>query len=322
MADNAFDKLFSLQKDIPDAGYNIERIVFRATDICYNGCKDCCSKCTPVGEELDLDEILKIIELAGKRPIKRIAITGGEPLIHSQFEYFINEFLKINEKHQPYQSMTDLFKELAASICPINLMTAGINPHAPEGVIDRYYKNLGLLCKSRKGGIMFSYGEGMEPQKRFEDFLVKMKKFEEDYGFTPFEIKVFGEDKEEKANNIINKVFGENLGVSIRTSKIIKKDSNNNVISTNGCFVYIGELSIKVNGDLTICCSMEPEINPLIPYANIFNHSIKEILKRRAYYVQLLKEFQQETDNSCQTCVNKGGFNDFLEEKLKLQGMM
>jgi len=293
---NAFDKLYACQK-LQNKEFQVntpKKLGLQITNICYNICKNCCSSCTPNGEELDLELVLNSFP-----NIKTVGLTGGEAFLHKNIGNFIEEFAKRGRIYE----------------CSLNLMTAGINPHAPKELIKQYYDNLEILCKTEKGLINFSYGEGVEPEKRFEDFLIKKKELDNKYGWTWLQTRVLGKDKEKEAYEIINKILGdEDHRLSIQ--EIIRKDSKNNIISDKKCDIDNKEITIKANGDLSICCSIPSEIIRLMPYANIYKHSIKEILERRSYYLELLKEFQNNSDrkDNCSACVNKNGFNDFMEE--------
>lgn len=65
---------------------------------CEMGCKHCMHDCKPTDtEELSLDKIKKIIEYANSTYVLNLIISGGEPLLHSNFFDILN-YVKNNFK--------------------------------------------------------------------------------------------------------------------------------------------------------------------------------------------------------------------------------
>lgn len=247
-----------------------------------------------------------------------ISLTGGEPLLHPGLPEFVDAFVSKNH-----------------NMAYVTLSTSGINPDADETFKERYYHDLETLVqkdsvyKNMVFVIEFSYSDGVKPRERLMDFLSKIKELKDKHGRFPLrEIIIMSKSDnisklEQEVQETYKAVFHRENDSPPTYCKVYAsgREAIREIKSEKRCVLKkgINSLFIRSNGNLDICCTFESAIIPLIPYANIYEHSIEEILDRRKVYLELLKNFQNQRRNtdSCQVCVNPRGFNDFLKDKLE-----
>ena len=289
---NPFDEIYEIYEIIIDNPPYPDKLGLQLTTSCTNGCEWCCTNCTPYGIYLMINDTLeKLIKHA-----ETLSLTGGEALLHPKFKEIVKMFFDNNG--------TDL-----------TLITSGINPYSKKELRDTYYDNLNFLSEianENRVWVSFSFSDGVEPKKRLDNFLYSTK----DRNLKIYSFNIVSNEPEKRKNELKEMFKKYNKNDSDRFSVHIPQNSGRQkpekVYTKDVCNAYKNnDLSVRADGTLHICCKVVEEIMPLIPYANI-NMPVEEILKRRELYLLLLKEFQEKKGNSCEVCVNKGGFNDFL----------
>jgi organic radical activating enzyme len=281
------------------------KLACELTDICTNGCEECCSNCIKKGEYFNITYLKKFLHKTNS-----LGLTGGEPLLHPNLAELINLYIKKNKRSDDIR---------------IHLMTSGINPKSNNELIKQYYDNLELIYEKDnsipqlKCYINFTYSDGIEPRERLEEFLKEYKRLFDKYGWLWLEFMIITKDDPDKKEKELKQIHEKIVGFyaeRIQKGELIKggRKEIDFLDVEDKCHIN-NDLVVNVNGDLNICCFVGSKMKKLIPYANIKKHSWEEIIDRRLAYIGLLKEFQEENDYSCKTCLNNG-FNDFLKAKL------
>ena len=83
---------------IDSFGRNIDYMRVSLTDKCNLNCIYCRSDCdNSYLDTMSADEIIRIINIVTDIGIKKIKLTGGEPLLRKDFEYILENISKIPE---------------------------------------------------------------------------------------------------------------------------------------------------------------------------------------------------------------------------------
>jgi len=316
--ENAFDKIYKkLGRDLSKANHKFPPVLgLEVTMKCPNYCDFCCNGCTEKGEEMELSNLDKFLENA-----VAVCLTGGESLTYSKLEKLID---KLGGKH-------------------ITVATSGINPNASKELKDTYYNNLEMLAKRAFNEkeitleIGFTYSDGIEPEKRLKNFLRRVKKLKKEYNFkivssykslntltlhysivssrkTPEKLR---KDLSKNCKKILKEKIKREINVTrpcgTGRKKMEQVDVPGKCHILNEESIHSKEILIKTDGDVELCSYVATCLKPLTPIANVNKHSTEEILDRIFVYKWYLNEFQKRKGSSCKVCVNKGGFNDFLE---------
>ncbi|MBN1923421.1 MAG: hypothetical protein JW791_01515 [Nanoarchaeota archaeon] len=261
--------------------------------VCYNKCERCSLPSN--GEELNYLPAIKYLDYCNDY----FMLSGGEPLLSKDFKDVLNAY-KISKKRGTFQ-----------------VLTGGLNPNVNETVKELYANNLEALFSFQNSGnylalIIYSFFEGVEPEKRLTDFLELYKSINKNYKQRiGLEFCVVSDNDEEAVNkaNFVSKNFHKILGIKLTKDLLFFDNVYSNgrtgeVIFDSECDLF-NAIIVSSNGLVRPCCSNVERGEYLPPAGRTGEEFIPLRDKLYAYY-GLIQEFQEESgSNKCVNCINK-----------------
>lgn len=282
--------------------------------VCYNKCRFCCRPHT--GEEYDYSELKKDFHKFDDM----LYVTGCEPLLSVNLKNLINDFIEVQSKKDKYY-------------IKIQITTSGVNPDVKEEIQEKYYDNLEYLFsvhnlkkgeyKEKNGTyvyVHFTFSDGVKPRERLENFLRRydnlMNKYQKSLGMMIDSITEG--DKTEKIRELIElyeEVFNTKVEYELNEpAPVLGNGRTGELYKDSKCTSIDNTIDVKIDGTVSVCCSVIQLIKNLEPVGNI-DEPFEDLFEKKKLYVGLIAEFQEEHGDSCTTCVNE--FPKFLEKVLK-----
>lgn len=271
-------------------------IVFQLTTKCVNYCPFCIEQCNEKGAFIDSKRVKELL-IEGENSLRQLILTGGEALLHHDFNEIVDTFAKNNKSEV------------------ISVSTAGINPDFKEES-ETYQKNLNHLLSITNNKIVnikFSYSRSPKINERLKEFITITNQTKNDNLKIDYKLTNHLYDRDNLFNDF-NKVYCETNHrdyiydhQKISSSEIINKQPIHDYI----CSVD-NTIIIRTNGDAMICCSVFGLKNNIPPYANMFKNNLDEIINSHKEQLKKLISFQEKEDNKCLTCAKN--FNEYLKK--------
>ncbi|MSS64757.1 radical SAM/SPASM domain-containing protein [Velocimicrobium porci] len=283
--------------------FSKKTVLFEMTNRCNLHCVHCCNNsemCTDF--ELKYDEIIKIFDfLVNEQPIN-IILTGGEPLIRSDFLELLS-YLRDNYKGK-ISLMTNgtLINELnvdslISNVDEINISLDGIDESTTdiirgEGVYKKVLTAINLLRKKRYNNITLSMVISEKNYKFQQNFIELNKKL----GTKPL-IRGFAEVGRGKTNKELfiekgNKEYLENV---FSDENLAVEETKN--ISPCTCSAGLEKILVDYKGNVFPCQWFKEPENKM---GNILDNQRKEFQNNKG--VKSIKKFYPWNYKRCSSC--------------------
>ena len=279
----------------------LEKIDLELTNYCNLECKHCYMNANQIekGNKLSFEKAIQIIQEFSEIGGRRIALTGGEPLLHDKFleifNFIVDNGIKIELETNGFFLNKNLVKNLSKH--RENIRYVQISLDGPEKIHDMI-RGLKGSFKRAINAIELCLKE--EINVRVSTVLIKQNK---DSIFEIFEILKKLSVTDFRVDAGVPTGRGRNVAISVNEYiNVVKKlnelmgNDNNGKVITPSCGVGETRVAVTVNGAILPC----PMIRDLIA-GNAFNYGELSV----ALNSEAIKKVRDGLENSCGNCKSR-----------------
>ncbi|MFA5931381.1 MAG: radical SAM protein [archaeon] len=284
----------SFQKSEP---FKLEILKFKLTNSCNSHCDFCDYWTQKDISFFDYETFCKLITSAKKLGLKKVILSGGEPLLHPQIIQILN-FLEKKEINTTIITNGLLFqnkyKDLLAQIKNMKLTFvfsldgAIANTHdtirGVKGNFDKIIKAIDTLNKNKKRNqirICISTTLSEKNYQELEDILlIKNTHNYDSISFTTIRSKVGGKNFEPNTKWLSKLINQKNKVITLAKKlelpvESIERGFENGIINEKKCFLPYFQLEIDIDGKAYPCClALENQTNQI---GSTFSTPLNEI---------------------------------------------
>lgn len=303
---------YKLFEDSDEQGSRVESIYYSVTGKCNMQCKFCALNCGPnvsTEKDLTMDSIIEMVKQIKELPVRKVVITGGEPLVRND----ILEILKCFAEHIGNDKITLqtngllLSPEFIVEVCPyINYLEISIENLFSNRVLLKKMERIFHTCLKYKVALSFSFVADKETLQYFSEALNFSEKFNAHFQYrivsnigraTENDLSLSDKEMVDLYIKLLDYIItAPEKGVDYMESLLA------NLYPQRSCGAYGKVLAIHPDGEVFMCANL---VNEEYSIGNIKENGMNTVLdnlSKKLKDKEIKKILLVDNSSQCRTC--------------------
>lgn len=306
------DEKYKLFEDSDEQGSRVESIYYSVTGKCNMKCKFCALNCGPnvsTENDMTIDSIMEMVKQIKELPVRKVVITGGEPLVRNDILEILKCFAEYigNDKITLQTNGLLLSHKFIVDVCPyINYLEVSIENFFSNRELLKKMEKIFHTCLKYRVALSFSFVVDKESLQYFGEALNFSEKFNAHFQYrivsnigraTENDLSLSDKEIVDLYIKLLDYIIAEpEKGLNYMESLL------GNLYPQRSCGAYGKVLAIHPDGEVFMCANL---VNEQYSIGNIKKNGVNTVLENLSKKLQdkeIKKVFLVDNAIECRRC--------------------